>query len=133
MHKLKENWLKEALHEYEKRLTGSCSIEWILTKNLIQLEEISLKEEKFIALDPKGKTLNSLQFSQWFLKTAEAWRGKLTFVIGGPDGLPDSCRKKASYSLSLSPLTFTGQITRLLLIEQIYRAVEIGKGSGYHK
>jgi len=133
VYKLKEPWLINALHEYEKRLTGTCSIEWILTKTPLQLEELSLKEEKFIALDAQGKAFTSPQFSVWFMKMAESWHGKLTFVIGGPEGLSGSCRKKASHLLSLSPLTFTGQITRLLLIEQIYRALEINKGTGYHK
>jgi 23S rRNA (pseudouridine1915-N3)-methyltransferase len=56
----------------------------------------------------------------------------LTFVIGGPEGLPPSLKKYPD-RLSLSPLTFTHQIVRLVLVEQLYRAIEIAKGSSYHK
>jgi len=133
VHKIKEDWLQSALQLYEKRMQASCQLEWILAKTEVQLEALSVKEPHFIALDPHGKSFDSAQFSKWILKTAENWRGKLTFVIGGPDGLTETCKKKASFLWSLSPLTFTGQITRLLLVEQLYRAFEINKGSGYHK
>jgi len=58
---------------------------------------------------------------------------RIAFAIGGAEGLPPQIIKQAAYILSLSPLTFTHQITRLILIEQIYRALEIEKGSQYHK
>lgn len=133
VHKTKENWLQDALQEYEKRLKALCQLEWILAKTDVQLEEICSKETSFIALDPQGKAFDSLQFSKWFLKKAAESKGRLIFVIGGPNGLSEACKKRASFLWSLSPLTFTGQITRLLLVEQLYRAFEIDKGTGYHK
>lgn len=124
----KEEWLAEALSEYEKRLKGKLSIEWHLAKDDAQLIAWA-SEETFIALDPKGELL-----------TSEAWSKKmsqlglrLVFVIGGAEGLPAEIVKKALFKWSLSPLTFTHQITRLILIEQIYRAMEIERGSRYHK
>ncbi len=131
--KNKETWLQEALDEYQKRLTSSCQLEWILAKNEFQLEELCSAQQKFIALDPHGKLFDTLQFSRYLFKKSEEWKGRFIFVIGGPDGLSERTKKNASFLWSLSPLTFTGQITRLLLLEQLYRVFEIDKGSRYHR
>ena len=127
--KSKEAWLQEALHEYEKRLTPVCSIEWMLAKNSVQLEEFCMREGKYIGLDPQGKSMASEKFSLWLTN----FGSRLNFVIGGPDGLPPAVKAKASFLWSLSPLTFTHQLTRLILLEQLYRAHEISRGSSYHK
>ena len=71
-------------------------------------------------------------FSAYFYKNVQDGGASINFVIGGFDGLPDILLKKYP-SLSLSKMTWTHQMARLLLIEQIYRATEIYKGSGYHK
>ena len=63
----------------------------------------------------------------------EAGGSRVTFIIGGADGLPPALKADPGRLLSLSRLTFTHQMARLLLIEQIYRATEIRRGSGYHK
>ena len=126
--KCKEEWLKGALAEYEKRLQGKWSIEWALAKDDAQLKEWT-EEESYIALDPQGKLLTS---EEWAEKMVQ-FGCRLTFVIGGCDGLSLEILKKAKFQWSLSPLTFTHQITRLILIEQLYRATEIQRGSRYHK
>ncbi len=131
--KNKETWLHEALAEYEKRLQSFCTFEWILAKNDVQLEEFSKKEGKFIVLDPQGKSMNSEKFASWFAQAAMDYNSRLNFVIGGAEGLTPLLKKNASFLWSLSPLTFTHQITRLVLLEQIYRAYEINRGSAYHK
>jgi 23S rRNA (pseudouridine1915-N3)-methyltransferase len=126
--KCKEEWLAVALSEYEKRLKGKMSIEWRLAKDDAQLAEWAL-QEPFIALDPHGELL-----------TSEAWAKKmihlglrLNFLIGGAEGIPTALLQKAQWKWSLSPLTFTHQIARLILVEQLYRATEIERGSNYHK
>jgi 23S rRNA (pseudouridine1915-N3)-methyltransferase len=131
--KNKEAWLHDALAEYEKRLRPFCTFEWILAKNDVQLEEFSKKEGKFIALDPLGKSMTSEKFAEWLSKAAVDYNSRLPFVIGGPEGLSPSLKAQASFLWSLSPLTFTHQATRLILLEQIYRAYEINRGSAYHK
>jgi 23S rRNA (pseudouridine1915-N3)-methyltransferase len=133
VYKTKERWLKEALDEYEKRLSPFCKLEWILAKNELQLEALSLEEPFVIALDPHGQSFNSIEFSHWLLKKFQESKSRLSFVIGGPEGLSNLLKNKAHALWSLSPLTFTGQMTRLLLLEQLYRAFEISKGSRYHK
>jgi len=131
--KNKEAWLHDALAEYEKRLRPFCTFEWILAKNDVHLEEISKKEGKFIALDPQGKSMTSEKFAEWLSKALVAYNSRLVFIIGGAEGLSPSLKAQASFLWSLSPLTFTHQATRLILLEQIYRAYEINRGSAYHK
>jgi 23S rRNA (pseudouridine1915-N3)-methyltransferase len=80
-------------------------------------------------LHPEGTHIDSLEWSRKFA----SFGARLTFVIGGAEGIPPHILQKASFQWSLSKLTFTHQITRLLLLEQLYRALEIQKGSGYHK
>jgi 23S rRNA (pseudouridine1915-N3)-methyltransferase len=124
----KEKWLSEALAEYEKRLRGKLSIEWALAKDNAQLTEWA-GQESYVALDPKGELLTSEAWSEKMMKLGL----RLVFVIGGAEGLTPELLKKAQFKWSLSPLTFTHQITRLILAEQLYRATEIERGSQYHK
>ncbi len=131
--KTKESWLQEALQDYEKRLTSLLEIEWILTKNENQLYSLLEKETPFIALTPIAKQPTSEQFSKDLYRWLEKSGSRLSFVIGGPSGLDTKTISRALETVSFSSLTFTHQIIRLLLVEQIYRATEINKGSGYHK
>jgi 23S rRNA (pseudouridine1915-N3)-methyltransferase len=129
--KTKEKWLSEAFAEYAKRLSHSIEIDCLWTKNSNQLLEWSLKEATLLCLDPLGQLLDSYQFADRLMSRLEEGGSRLTIVIGGAEGLPSELKKKEL--ISLSPLTFTHQISRLILIEQIYRAFEIKKGSTYHK
>lgn len=131
--KNKESWLDEALFEYEKRLKGTAKIEWVLLKNDADLEKAVLSEKNYIALDPLGKTFSSKGFSSFFVKNIEQEGGKIRLVIGSSEGLTCKLRSNAKSLLSLSSLTFTHQITRLVLLEQIYRAIQISKNTPYHK
>ena len=85
-----------------------------------------------IALDPLGKTCTSEEFCELLFAAIERGGSRLSFIIGGAEGLPKEVRADAKL-VSLSRLTFTHQMARLVLAEQIYRATEIRKGSGYHK
>lgn len=129
MGRCKEEWLAEAIHEYEKRVQGKLHLDWLLAKDDLQLIEWASQEKSYIALDPEGELLTSEAWSEKMVKLGL----RLTFLIGGADGLPPQILKGALFKWSLSPLTFTHQITRLILIEQLYRAMEIERGSRYHK
>jgi 23S rRNA (pseudouridine1915-N3)-methyltransferase len=131
--KNKESWLDEALSEYEKRLKGSIKLEWVLLKNDVELEKAVFEEKNYIALDPLGKAFSSEEFSRFFIKNIEQDGGKMRLVIGSSEGLTPKLRSNAKSLISLSLLTFTHQITRLVLLEQIYRAVQIHKNTPYHK
>ncbi|MBF8262584.1 MAG: rlmH [Parachlamydiales bacterium] len=130
--KCKEEWLRIAIAEYEKRLSPLLQMSWIQADDDSQLP-LLLRNETFIALDPAGISYDSIAFSQHLLQAIEKTGSRITFAIGGPNGFPTDLLQKAYLKWSLSPLTFTHQLTRLVLIEQIYRSLEISKKSPYHK
>lgn len=130
--KTKEAWLETAMREYIKRLQFTASIEFIWAKNNDHLMSLLEKEEKIICLDSSGLMLDSEKFSSYLIKQLQANGTRLSFVIGGAEGLPQPLKKNGSL-ISFSLMTFTHQMIRLILIEQIYRALEIDKGSSYHK
>lgn len=130
--KTKEEWLETAIFEYQKRLKHTTTMEFVWAKNDEQLIELIEKEETVICLDAEGQLMDSVKFSSFLIKQLEINGSRLSFVIGGAEGLPANL-KRNHFLLSLSPMTFTHQMIRLILIEQIYRAVEIDKGSRYHK
>ena len=83
-----------------------------------------------VALDPRGKTFTSPTLAS----RVEGWmRPRLTLVVGGPLGLAPEIREQADATWSLSPLTFPHELARLIVAEQIYRAVTIARGVPYHK
>ena len=124
----RESWLAAALEEYEKRLKGVCEIDWILCKSNTQLIQHAEESSGFIALDPNGQLLDSEALSRKLWVSA-----RLSFFIGGAEGLPKEVLKRASWSWSLSPLTFPHQLVRLIWVEQIYRSMTIFQGLPYHK
>lgn len=132
--KNKESWLEQALSEYVKRLKPIANIEFTWTKDDQQLLEMAQKEPLIICLDANGQSLNSEQFANFLQTKIQQGGTRIAFIIGGAEGLPEPLKNKHTASLiSLSPMTFTHQIARLVLLEQIYRSFEIAKGSQYHK
>eukprot|EP01121_Diplochlamys_sp_Union-15-3_P010904 TRINITY_DN3115_c0_g1_i2.p1 TRINITY_DN3115_c0_g1~~TRINITY_DN3115_c0_g1_i2.p1 ORF type:complete len:117 (-),score=19.75 TRINITY_DN3115_c0_g1_i2:110-460(-) len=95
--------------------------------------------ETIVCLDEGGKTFkNSEQFSNWFFKRLELNQrtpngDRINFVIGSAEGFPKTIWLKKYETISLSPLTLTHQMTRVLLLEQIYRSFEMSKGKPYHR
>ncbi len=126
--KCKEAWLQEALAEYEKRLSRKMEIEWILAKNNTELAEKLPREIPWISLDVKGELIDSPSLSKKLLKNS-----RLHFLIGSAEGIDLGLLNKSAWRWSLSPLTFTHQMVRLLLLEQLYRALEIDAGTSYHR
>jgi 23S rRNA (pseudouridine1915-N3)-methyltransferase len=130
--KTKEPWLDDACNEYIKRLSHRMSVDFIWLKTDQQLTSALAKENNVVCLDPVGKEMNSEKFAKFVEKSFEKGGTHLTIAIGGPEGLPSEVR--ATYPLiSLSQLTMTHQIVRIVLMEQLYRAMEILAGSPYHK
>ena len=125
--KTKESWLIAALSEYEKRLSKELSIEWIPSFEGLK------RVPRFICLDPQGTMFSSPEFSKFLYHHFEKEGARLHFVIGESEGIPQEILSKASHKISFSKLTFTHQMARLILLEQLYRAVQIEKGTAYHK
>lgn len=133
--KTKETWLDEAIGEYTKRLKPVATIEWVLAKDDAQLALFVRKETAYVCLDLHGKQMTSESFSTFLIESLLQQGSRLSFVIGGADGLPAHLKQEGAClgSISLSAMTFTHQIARLILCEQLYRAFEIAKRSKYHK
>lgn len=130
--KTREPWLEEGIEEYQKRLTGTMTVEWVIVKDDEQLIKAIEKEGSVLCLDSEGVEFSSEEFSDFLFKELRERGSRLVFVMGGPKGLPEAL-KGSRQCLSLSAMTFTHQMTRLILMEQLYRAVQIQKGTEYHK
>ena len=132
--KTKEPWLRTAIELYTTRLRSIVDVECVWVRDDAALEErVSRCTGACIILDERGQQCTSVDFSSRLFDALEDGGSRLSFFIGGADGLPPALKADPKRLLSLSKLTFTHQMARLLLIEQIYRATEIRKGSGYHK
>lgn len=86
-----------------------------------------------VALDERGSNLTSEAFSKTMTQLRDDGIASLRFVIGGPDGLDPDIQKKARLTLSLSPMTLPHGLARVVLLEQIYRALTIAAGHPYHR
>lgn len=128
--KSKESWLNEALDLYQKRLSHKVSLHFKWAKNSKQLLKWLEGEHKIVCLDEKGQTYSSVQFSNFLFDTLQKYGCELHLVIGDAFGLPEELQSFPK--ISLSKMTFTHQMVRLILIEQIYRAWAIQEGSPYH-
>ena len=147
--KIKEQYLKDALKEYEKRLSSFCTFsvieiqaEQIVDESLcekykeIESERIlsAIKPNSYvITLEIKGKKLSSEAFAEKIKDIANDGINDVSFIIGGANGLHKNVTDISSFKLSFSDMTFTHQMIRLLLIEQIYRAFKINANEPYHR
>lgn len=86
-----------------------------------------------IALDERGREMNSFELSEFIEKHRSTGTKQITFVVGGPCGLSEAVRKRADIVLALSRLTFTHEFARALLVEQVYRAFTIIHDLPYQK
>jgi 23S rRNA (pseudouridine1915-N3)-methyltransferase len=128
-----EEWISSGCAEYEKRLRPVLTMNTIFLKTDDELvNAASSAKGTIIALDERGKQHSSQDFTNILYDGFLEGGSTVTFLIGGFAGLPQQIRNKYPL-ISLSKLTWTHSMARLLLIEQIYRATEIRKGSSYHK
>jgi len=146
--KTNQDYLKNGLAEYLKRLTRYCNLDYVEIpdiKNAKNLNHAVLKKKEaekiieqisvgdmLILLDENGKSFSSMEFSkqinQWQIQSVR----RLHFVIGGAYGFDPSLLTKAQSKMSLSRMTFSHQMVRLIFLEQLYRAYTILKGEPYH-
>ena len=123
--KIKKNWIREGINQYKKRMpdliineSKSFNIDNIRVNNII------------ICLTEEGQSFNSIELTSLLLNFKNK---KINFLIGDADGIPSDIKDKSNLLLSLSPLTFPHELARLILIEQIYRAISISNSSPYHR
>lgn len=131
--KTKDKNLLKAESEYLDRMKGQHTIEFIEYGDTKQLLAQIKNNTCIVVLDERGDGLTSTEFAQFLEGEAVRGRSQFSLIIGGPTGLDNAVKERAHRCLSLSKLTFTYQMTRLILVEQLYRASMILKGTPYHK
>jgi 23S rRNA (pseudouridine1915-N3)-methyltransferase len=98
-----------------------------------EIEKYIRNDAYTIVLTAEGRKMCSEELAYYLERLMIEGKSKLDFIIGGPDGLADSIKKRADLCLSLSGLTFPHRLARLILLEQLYRCFKIIRGEPYHK
>ena len=124
--KIKKIWIRNGINQYKKRMP-ELIINELKTFNINNLRS---SKNIIICLSEEGKQFNSVELCSLLLNFKNK---KINFLIGNTDGISLDIKKNSDLILSLSPLTFTHELARLILIEQIYRAVSISNNSPYHR
>lgn len=149
--KIKEKWMRQGIDEYLKRLSPIAKVEIlspdeekmpenpspVLKEKVMEKEGEKLlkylKEEDFlILLDLKGKPVTSEELAHIIRQKMVSGTSHFFFMIGGPYGNGENIRKRANLKISISAMTFTHQMARLILAEQVYRAMKIIRHEPYH-
>lgn len=136
--------IAEAINDYTKRLSRTVQTEWelIAPSGLPELRARTDESERIVQrlrpletvwlLDERGTQVSSPALSQRLDTLLTSGVGQCTIIIGGAYGVDDALRDRADFIWSLSKLVFPHQLVRLVVVEQLYRATEIARGSGYH-
>lgn len=144
--KVKQQFVLDGESEFLPRLKSDAKVELIEVEAAANLPEAQAKVKEgaavlaklkpadlFVVLDEKGRSLSSPDFARFFQDEMSRGKSSFVFAIGGFHGWDPDVLKRAHRVISLSNLTFTYQMTRLILVEQIYRAMTIIKGVPYHR
>ena len=149
--KLKENYLKDAINEYCKRLSKYCKLDIIeiadeqipnnindkISNNIKNIEGSKiinyLKNSYVISLDLKGKQYSSENLNKKLEDISLFINSNITFIIGGSLGLSDEVLEKSNELICFSKMTFPHQLIRVFLLEQIFRAFKIQNNETYHR
>ena len=149
--KLKEDYLKDAILEYSKRLSKYCNlsitelpdeklpskinssvIQDIKNKECFKILEHIKRDSYVFCLDLKGKQYSSEEFSKEIENIALNYNSSITFVIGGTLGLTDEVLEKSDKLICFSKMTFPHQLIRVFLLEQLFRSFKISHNETYH-
>lgn len=134
--------------EYQNRLKFYIPFEMVVIPELKNTKNLSIAEQQekeadlilkqldssdeVVLLDDKGKQFTSMGFSEYISKKMLASHKRMVFVVGGPYGFSERVYSRANGKVSLSAMTFSHQMIRLIFVEQLYRAMTILKGEPYH-
>lgn len=138
----------ELIDDYATRVKHYISFDIITIPELKNTKNLSAEQQKqqegelilkqlqagdhIVLLDEHGKELRSIEFSQYMEQKMQTVSRRLVFIIGGPYGFSPDVYAKANEKLSLSKMTFSHQMIRLIFVEQFYRAMTIMRGEPYH-
>lgn len=142
------DWVNAGFREYQKRLRTPLALELleipvgtrragedphraVVREGAAMLAALG-RDDHVVALEVTGKSMSTAEVSAWLAERLRDAR-PLALLIGGPDGLADACRLRANQSWSLSPLTLPHALARVVLAEQLYRAMSLLAGHPYHR
>ena len=142
---IKESFYREAIAEYVKRLGKWAKVEIMEAEEASRIEDPAAKREaeadgilrrlkgRTVLLDVKGKPTSSEGLAQMISRYTLSGDSEITFVIGGSNGVAESVKDRADEMLSFGNITLPHQLFRVVLLEQLYRAMSINAGTPYHK
>ena len=146
--KTSDSYIREGIHVYEKRLKNYITFESITLPDLKNTSALSVEQQKgmegklilnkvnpdtyLVLLDENGTNFSSVEFSKFIQKQILNSIKSIVFVIGGPYGFSKVVYDRANFKISLSKMTFSHQMVRLIFMEQLYRAMTIMKNEPYH-
>jgi 23S rRNA (pseudouridine1915-N3)-methyltransferase len=127
--------LRAVIADYVKRVSHYCAIELLEVRNVdAALKRLDTDRAAApILLDAAGKSLDSENFAKWIAAHRDRGLRELIFLCGDADGFPDTLRSRAQQKIALSAMTFSHELARAMLAEQLYRAFAILSGSPYPK
>ena len=133
--RLKEAWVQEGCEEYARRIRPRLPLELVEARDDSDLEKrlAKLSRHKVWALDERGTQLSSEELAQKLKRHMDGGEAGITFLVGGADGLPKDTVARAHVRWSLGRLTLPHRLARLILLEQLYRALSILAGEPYHR
>jgi 23S rRNA (pseudouridine1915-N3)-methyltransferase len=146
--KTDQAWLREGVAEYEKRISkyirfevviipdvknpGNRSAEKVKEKEAEKMLAALKSDDHVVLLDERGESYSTIGLANYLRNSMQLPKKRMVFIIGGPWGFHQSIRDRADHVLSLSDLTFSHQVVRLLFAEQLYRVLSVIAGDPYH-
>jgi 23S rRNA (pseudouridine1915-N3)-methyltransferase len=140
--------IQQLTEDYQYRLKHYIKCEWVVIPDIKNSKNLTFAQQKqkegqeilskiqasdvIVLLDEKGKQYSSVQFADWLQKKMNQGIKQLVLVIGGPYGFSEEVYERANQKISLSAMTFSHQMVRLFLTEQLYRAMTILRNENYH-
>jgi 23S rRNA (pseudouridine1915-N3)-methyltransferase len=131
--KLREDWVRDGCAEYEKRVRARLPLETAEVKTAGDLIRRLPPRAEVWALDERGRELSSVELAEELRRRMSSGAAGLALLIGGADGLPADVMQKAQMRWSLGRLTLPHRLARLVVLEQLYRALSIVRGEPYHR
>jgi 23S rRNA (pseudouridine1915-N3)-methyltransferase len=125
-------WCKLTIHVLKPLNSAACDADQIRRKEHELFATWWDGKGLLVVLDERGKAMSSHQWADWLEGRSSEGHSKITYLVGGAHGVDPALQQKAQLLLSLGPLTLPHGLARVLLIEQIYRAMAIRKGHPYH-
>ncbi len=146
--KTDKSWIRDGVAEYEKRISkyarfeivtlpdvknpGKIPADKVMAREAEKMLSFLKGEDHVVLLDERGSSYSTMEMAAWLRTTMSLPRKRIVFVIGGPWGFDSAVAARADHRVSLSELTFSHQVVRLLFAEQLYRVLSVIAGDPYH-